>query len=860
VDQLDEMDFSDILSLLRDVAYPISLTFTSRKHVIKERDENELTCSHPSLQVTTSEETNPALDSDSQEDLNTSSRDNEEHNNHSILASREDAAKYAAQAATELRGRLSRWGLQAATKAASAVQEMREERQRKQMEEHAGRGNDQLAEEPKTIMNIEHLEEKKCDSSPTAENKGEYNISQANTSANPNPDVMKVEVTGQCNIFLQTPSGFVQLDKTQTQQTSSSSFLFSPQKHCTTSVTNMSVITVRLSEEKACPVGKNAYKFQWYRSKIEYKRDVKSSVTEWYPLSGACYAAYQPSVSDVGYLLSCGVEIGEGVTQRCISPLPVTTDQSLFDSAKSTLLKSDSENTASFGSLKDTSGNVFRLRLYVETKNDSDSISCSFIHIDKMVDGSFQPIHEESIQLSDVKARADSSRPRAFELHFSSLPSSDLLTMLESCNNCLQLDATNRNARESLLVALGFAGFTGSLSSLSTDTTLLPSSIDIDDPTQENKEQSHDISAKSTESSLPWTEMRSTSSKNLYAIQLEAQVQDMRSDLEAKAVLIAKLQQKLTASCDEKKRIEKEMSLTRSKTEALSKCQEEVKERDRLISDQERTIKSLNNEKAVLAAGIEARDGKINSQVEKIKDLEQSLAAAQRKVEEERKHGADEAMKKLEADKAKKDAETAAVIAEMKKEEGQFQEELNLAQSIIEDLNQKYATTKDSASRSTKELDQARSEIKKLKMERNSLRHKNDGLAKEMAKMSNKPGNEAEIRTLTQTIKKLQLHNSQLQNDATVLRSEKRSLQDELQATRLAHHQSAKYIAEQSRNDLMSPSKKKASDDSRYEELETVISDLTEHLDAKEMQINTLKQINEALVKEIDEVRAGAKR
>ncbi len=43
VDQLDEMDFNDILLLLRDVAYTISLTFTSPEHVIKEKDENETT-------------------------------------------------------------------------------------------------------------------------------------------------------------------------------------------------------------------------------------------------------------------------------------------------------------------------------------------------------------------------------------------------------------------------------------------------------------------------------------------------------------------------------------------------------------------------------------------------------------------------------------------------------------------------------------------------------------------------------------------------------------------------------------------------------------------------------------------------
>lgn len=874
VEQLDEMEFTAILSLLRDVAYPISLTFASPEHFIKNMDGNEIACSHPLLNALPfRDETNPALDYDSQEELKeTSPKNCEEQNHHSILASREDAAKFAAQAATELRGRLTRWGFQAATKAAEAasvVQEMREERQRKLMEEQTSKSKllvtnagleSGLERETSTIINNPSATETYDAPSSTKSDEEVTNINANHASRDisilNSSDVTNIEHIDVCHLFLQCSSGFVQLDKTSTLHGASSSvFLFSPQKQSTLSLTNMSVLTVRISEEKACPVGKNSYKFQWFRSKSVITKDSEPLSAEWYPLSGATYAAYQPSVSDVGYLLSC-VVFGDGVnsSQRCTAPLPVTTDPSLFESAKTTLLKRSNENCASFTSLREErTGNVFRLRILVVIADDSDSIASSSLFIDQFSDGSFQPLHDEALPLTDVKARANPSRPRSFELEFSSSSASTLSMMLQPSNNRLQLNAPNRNARESLLVAFGFASYMGPLSSLSLDTTLLPSSNDTDS-TLENPGHTNDLSTTNAESLLSSSDVHSANAKNLYTIQLETQVHEMRAELEGKAALITKLQHKLNVLSDDKKKLDKELNLARCKTEALSRCEQEVRERDRLINEQERTLKSLKNEMSVLAATVELRDGKIDAQAEQIKELQQNLAGAIRKAEEERKLGADEVRVKFEADARRKEVETAAVIAETKKEKCQFLEELKLAQSIIEDLNQKYSLAKDSASKTKDEIERMKSEIKKLKMERNSLKNKADGLSKEMSKMSNKSFNNAEIRTLVQTIKQLQAHDSQLQNEVMSLRSENRHIQEELQATRLAHQQSARYLAD---HQPMNCDAQRAIN--QCNELERVISNMTEHLNAKEMQICTLKQINEALAQEIDEVKETKK-
>jgi hypothetical protein len=832
VEKLDERDFTEILSLLRDVAYPITLTFVSPECLSDGRKkDDDMKCSK-SLNAGTSGETASDTSVDTKDGVEaTSSKEDEDPNNHSILASREEAAKYAAQAASELRGRLTRWGFQAATKAAEAaqaVQEIREERQRKMAEEHD---------------KLDSCEEKKCDaSSKESSNDISYNSAENDTQ--------------HCHVFLQSAAGFVKLSKTAaTPGPASSSYLFSPQKK-TTVITNMSVITVRLSEEKACPIGSNGYKFQWYRSKNEYTVDMDTSSIEWCSLHRANYPTYQPSVSDIGYLLSCLVDFGESdlSTQRCILPLPIITDQSLFESAKASLMKVGVENCALFGSLKDSSGSLFRLRVFVEMDNETDSIAKSYIILDRWIGSEFEPMHQEHQSLLAVRARSDPSRPRGFELIFES----------PSQPNRYILDAPNRNARESLLIALGLASFTGSLSSLTTETTLLQYSDEFEVPIvlHANKEITPDHSK-----SLPTCDEKSTSSKNLYAIQLEAQMKDVQAELEAKTALVSKLQQKISASTDERKKAERELVQARSKAEELSQCQQKVEERDAVISEQQRSIKSLRNEKAILAASVEMRDGKIEGLSVQIVELQNQLAVALRQVEEVRTSESEQVRARLEAAKAKEDMETAALIEAMKKEEEQFKEELKGAQSIIEELNQKYACTKVSSTRIKDELDKMRSDAKKLKMERNTLKNKNDSLVRENSKLQaqlaikpkpTQPVNEAEMRTLKQTIKQLQLHNSQQQGEITSLRSEKRELQEELQATRSAHKQSARYLTAQ--QPASTPNNREAHRMMQQcEDLESVIVNLKDHLDAKEMQINTLKEINETLIREIDDARIARK-
>jgi len=74
---------------------------------------------------------------------------------------------------------------------------------------------------------------------------------------------------------------------------------------------------------------------------------------------------------------------------------------------------------------------------------------------------------------------------------------------------------------------------------------------------------------------------------------------------------------------------------------------------------------------------------------------------------------------------------------------------------------------------------------------------------------------------------------------------ETRKALDQLETTREAHQQSVAYQLNASidGNDMVT--------DERINELECIITSLTEHLNAKEMQIDTLKQVNEALDNEL---------
>ena len=256
--------------------------------------------------------------------------------------------------------------------------------------------------------------------------------------------------------------------------------------------------------------------------------------------------------------------------------------------------------------------------------------------------------------------------------------------------------------------------------------------------------------------------------------------------------------------------------------------------------EQDKIVKALRNEKSVLSAIIEARDGKIGGLTGQVSSLEKKIISQSEhitKLEISKQHLIQTQTKCVTAE---------AMIAEMKKEVHEFQVELEKARNIIDDLNKKYEGAQMTASKACADAEKLQSDMRKLKMERNSMKHKADGLSKEISKIYKNRLNVEEAERMQHEIQQLRRANIQLEDEVTDLRSQKRDALGELQATRIAHQQSVKYQLSVDENDGARAVEQR-------DELERLVSDLTEYLNAKEMQIETLKQINEALSKEINE-------
>ncbi|KAL3768666.1 hypothetical protein ACHAW5_000817 [Stephanodiscus triporus] len=800
--ELESIEFSGLFSFLRGAAFPLSLVFAPPSENSMDESGSKDGASSPTqsssgpLDV---EEEEMDEDGDSAKTVI-----NEIPPPLSTLVSREDAAKYAKLAATELRGRLSRWGYQAATLAADAatqVKELRDEKQRKMSDEKQHRNIENVSE-LKTVdvspFTQPVVEEKKEDGLPVdaggkpldTESGGVIDI--APTTKNP------VE---SCFIFIQTSSGFELI-----------------QNETPTSITNESVISVRLTKDRACPVGKNGYTFQWYRSNTDgVIKDASmcpsdgehndNALPGWSLLRGACYAAYQPSVSDCGRQLLCIIKHEDIFFRCCYLPCIVVLEQALLDSAKKNLL--GGLRSMSFGNLQGLDGlSLFHLK--IDLVSNDDFISSSSIFLGKVTGGSVDESYNEKEHITHFRVEADPAKPRLFDLTCSS-------------HGRLRLDAANRKSRESLLLALGLANFKGKLSSLTNETALFPSCESEDTIHAEN-------------------ELLPPDKHSLF----EARLDEMNRLLQSKDFAITKLQQAWLDADARNKKIEIELESCRDAERhlksALQKSDSQAsvhactidnlnKAQTELVVVHERTVKALKNEKAVLQAAIDARDGKIAGLTTQLSELvkRSSLQAEQISITENLKINLAKAQERYSS--------AERIIASMKDKETELNLALAAARENCSKIESDYRSLKTTASK-------CESDYKKLKMERNSLRQRAEGLSKEMLRMNKNKSESVENEKLKTAIDELGRENNYLLEQIEVIKSERRDAFEKLQATYMAHEQSVRF----QRSPSTEVTNGSCALEHRISELETVIASMSEYLSAKDMQIETLKQVNEAIL------------
>lgn len=165
------------------------------------------------------------------------------------------------------------------------------------------------------------------------------------------------------------------------------------------------------------------------------------------------------------------------------------------------------------------------------------------------------------------------------------------------------------------------------------------------------------------------------------------------------------------------------------------------------------------------------------------------------------------------------------------------------AQDIAVDLNARFEAATDSAAK-------CQTELRRLKLEKNSLKNINDGLSKELHRVSKHATDSLELSKLHKAMENIQqeleaakMRNESLQKQIWLANTEKRSALEKLEATSIAHQQLVSYqIAKDGRSGSAS--------DARVVELEIVVSNLTEHLEAKEMQMTTYRQLINDLASE----------
>lgn len=387
---IERAEFSEILSEIRTTNFPATMVFAD----------------HPVEYETSPESDNDNSLEESTVGSCTSTETNSEQTHADTALSREEAAQLAKQAAFQLGGRLSRWGYSAAAQvstkaieAASAVQEIRDERNRKLKEDQNNRDSENRDSNVDVEQEGKLREDDECEDREEQVGSSELSVRD-------------------CKVYLQSSAGFIEV-------TNDSDGL---------AITNMSLVSVRLSIEKGCPVGKDGYSFQWFREKDD-------GAGEWTILDGCSYAMYQPSVSDAGCRLKC-IITHENEQKICHIRHKISVDRTLFDGARSALL--EGKRCFTFGNLA-VMNEQSVLFIKLEVTVQDDFITGQTMYIEKIAAGStVDTLFDKAKTVTNFQAEADPSKPKVFYL-------------VTPDFGKVALVSANRKSRETLLLTLGLA-------------------------------------------------------------------------------------------------------------------------------------------------------------------------------------------------------------------------------------------------------------------------------------------------------------------------------------------------------------------------------------------------------------------
>ncbi|KAI2500527.1 hypothetical protein MHU86_13951 [Fragilaria crotonensis] len=664
----------------------------------------------------------------------------------------------------------------------------------------------------------------------------------------------------------------------------------SPQK--IPKVTTTSVVVLRESPSKPCPA--QGYRYEWFRSITIPKCDdtaFDSSSTssdesmqagnhQWTPLNGASNSVYQPCANDIGCHLRCVVHVDLGGEQSgtvddessveeeiiiCETPFPIAADMNMFNGARQALLRGTYiGNLLGRGPAE---GRVFGINISIAFADDKSISSATSIH--QISGGTAEPIHQGVIR--QASAIADPSNPKHFDLVFPlGLPEGSSMVSALSENDRFQLVAPNRIAREMVLLAIGIANFAGNPADLTETTVLFPALAHAPrtsgTPLKQLIKKNEDLFfTPDQDASIPAINQAGEASARLRSLELE--LQHLRSKLSRKDKKVADLQRQLALSNSSLHKTEKDVASYRSDLQKkleeskdyrtrLRVAEKRVEESNtildrakaenalvvasleqRLVAQSEKivglekSVRSYQNEKAVLSAAVEARDSKL----EKMNGLQTALDNLSAKVAK------GDSLRSEMSDMGKRYEVLCSDLEKVAASEIECKEQLQKTLSTMNELCENLESEKTRRKQCEVELENVQRLNQKLKSERNGFKQKAESLTKEMSRLC-KGG------LTIQSIEKVLADEESRRTEVDVLRAQKKAALEDLHQYRSAYEQ--QLVAQL--NIGVNGAAIKALE--QKAELERVVSDLTEYVGAKEMQLQTMRQVNQALTEELKQL------
>jgi len=256
----------------------------------------------------------------------------------------------------------------------------------------------------------------------------------------------------------------------------------------------------------------------------------------------------------------------------------------------------------------------------------------------------------------------------------------------------------------------------------------------------------------------------------------------------------------------------------------------ELSKRGEKIAELEKLNRALQNEKAILGATVEARESKLV----KLEELQASNKELSEKVaqQETLKVQMKESHRRYE--NLQRDFESKAIA------ETNCRKELDTALGTIKSTKSRIQGEQQKTSSCLIKLEAIQKINQQLKGERNNFMKKNESLSKEVARLC-RGG-----RSMRDIEKVLADHESLLQ-ETELLRAQKRKALEEAQQYRISYEQN-KAVQEMS-SGMDDRETRRVLE--RTKELERLLSEMTDYVSAKEMQLDTMKQVNETLQEEI---------